>query len=84
MHSVHSVGAMDVNKLLKRGLACFFLACIDCNWADCESIAWAGDWMLEVLIPHNPGYVRGVMLAEFNVENWDKFGVIGTYLVSTL
>jgi hypothetical protein len=84
MHSVRSVDTMDVNKLLKRGLACFFPACINCNWAKCENIAWTRDWMLEVLIPHNPGYVWDVMLAEFNVDNWDEFGLNGTYLASIL
>ena len=29
LHSIRSIGAMDVNKLLKRSLACFCLAFID-------------------------------------------------------
>jgi hypothetical protein len=40
--------------------------------------------VLEVLIARNPGYVRAIMLAEFDVENWDEFGLNGTYLASTL
>jgi hypothetical protein len=37
MHSIRSIGTMDVNKLLKRGLACFCPACIDYIWGECES-----------------------------------------------
>jgi hypothetical protein len=40
--------------------------------------------VLEVLIARNPGYVRVVMLAKFDVENWDEFGLNGTYLASIL
>jgi hypothetical protein len=40
--------------------------------------------VLEVLIACNPGYVRAVMFTEFDVENWDEFGLNGTYLASIL
>jgi hypothetical protein len=40
--------------------------------------------VLEVFIARNPGYVRAVMLDEFDVENWDEFGLNGTYLALTL
>jgi hypothetical protein len=37
MHCVQSVGHLDVNKLLKRSLACFCPACIESNWDACET-----------------------------------------------
>ena len=74
MHSICSIGAMDVNKLLNRGLACFCPTCIDCNWGECESRPWVGDWVLEVFIVRNPGYVRAVMLVEFDVRIGTSLG----------
>ena len=33
---------------------------------------------------HQPGYVRGVISVELDEENWDEFGVNGTYFGSLL
>ena len=83
-HSIRSVGSMEVGKLLKRSLACFCFSCIQGNWEACENRDWAGDWMLEVLIPLNSAYVRGVQQQEFNVDDWHEVGVNGAYFASIL
>ena len=82
LHCVQSVGAMAVNKLLKRQLACFCASCIQCNWGDCENRAWAGNWEVEVLLVSSPGYVRVVVSAEFKEDDWDEFGLNGAYFAS--
>ena len=84
LHSIRSVGPMEVGKLLKRHLACFCFSCIEGNWEECENRAWAGDWMLEVLVPLNAAYVRNVQLSEFSVDDWHDVGVNGTYFASIL
>jgi hypothetical protein len=43
-----------------------------------------GPWQVEVLIVHEPGYVRAVISAGFNEDNWDEFGVNGKYFASFL
>lgn len=84
VHQIRSVGKLDVHKLLKRSLACFCPPCVDSNWEACENKAWTGPWEVEVLVVHQPGYVRGVITEKFAGDNWDEFGVNGTYLASVL
>jgi hypothetical protein len=50
-----SVG--DVNKLLKKSLACFCCLYLDSNYTKCVNLAWIRTWDVEVLIPKNYGYV---------------------------
>ena len=69
LHSIRSVGRMEVGKLLKRSLACFCFSYIQGRWEACENRAWAGDWMLEVLVPLNSAYVQNVQLQEFSVDD---------------
>jgi hypothetical protein len=40
VHSVRFVGLMDVNKLLRKTLACFCCFCVDSNFLTCENFAW--------------------------------------------
>ena len=82
LHSVRSVGAMDVNKLCVRKLACFCAACIECKWGDCVNIAWAQDWEVEILVVGAPGYVRAVVNAQFKEDDWDEFGCNGEHFSS--
>ena len=84
VHQIRSVGKLDVYKLLKRGLACFCPPCIESNWEFCENSAWTGSWEVKVLVVHQPGYVQGVISVKFDKENWDEFGVNGTYFGSLL
>jgi hypothetical protein len=60
------------------------LCCDNCDWGGCQSRPWVGDWKCEMVFPNNTGYVRAVMLSEFNVDDWDEFGLNGEYLASTL
>jgi hypothetical protein len=61
MHSIRSVSALDVNKLLKWSLACFCAACIDESWHNCSNLAWSGDWEVEVLRVDDVGFVQATM-----------------------
>ena len=61
LHSIWCMGAMDVNKLMKRSLAIFCLAFVDCLWSTCPNRACVGEWKSEVLIPKNSAYVQGVV-----------------------
>jgi len=38
VHSVRSIGAMHVNKLLKKTLACFYCFCVDPNFLDSKNL----------------------------------------------
>ena len=69
VHQIRSVGKLDMHKLLKRNLACFYCACLDSNWEACENKAWVGLWQVEVLVVHEPGYVQAVICAGFNEDN---------------
>lgn len=82
VHSVQSVGSMDVNKLLKRNLACFCTACIERDWSACENLAWAQSQEVELLVVQKPGYVQSVVMAEFKEDDWDEFGTNGQYFAS--
>ena len=84
LHSIRSVGRMEVGKLLKRSLACFCFSCIQGRWEACENRAWAGDWMLEVLVPLNSAYVQNVQLQEFSVDDWHDVGINSSYFASIL
>ncbi len=65
MYCIQSIGSMDVNKLLKKSLACFCCLCVDCNFSACENLPWTKNMKVEVLIPNNMGYVRNAMEATF-------------------
>ena len=54
-HSVRSISAMDVNKLLIKNLACFCDACIDENWSECINVEWYREWRVEMLRMDNVG-----------------------------
>jgi hypothetical protein len=84
LHSVQSVNRMEVNKLLKRNLACFCFACIDEKWGECINMAWCGDWKMEMLRPESVGYVQDTMKDAFNFELWDDFGTNGELLGACL
>lgn len=84
VHQVRSVGSMEVNKLMKRNLACFCPACIAQKWGDCENKDWTGEWEVELLVVNKPGYVRTAAMAEFREDDWDEFGVNGEYFASIL
>ena len=64
-------------------LDCFPI-CNDRFWEECENRAWAGDWMLQLLVPLNAAYVRNVQLSEFFVDDWHHVGVNDTYFASIL
>ena len=84
MHCVQSVGHLDVNKLLKRSLACFCPAYIRSNWKACETKAQIGPWELELLNITQFGYVYGVVSLAFKEDDQEKFGLNGKYFASTL
>jgi hypothetical protein len=65
LHYVQFVGSMDVNKLLKKQLACFCYFYVDYNFSTCENLPWTKNWEVEVLIPNNVGYVCSAMEVTF-------------------
>ncbi len=71
MHSIISVGVMDVNNIMKKSLSCFCYFCVDGNFATCENLPWIEEWEVEVLILHSTTFVRGVMLGAFDEAEWD-------------
>jgi hypothetical protein len=40
VHFVRSIDSIDVNKLLKKSLACFCCFCVDSDFSTCENLAW--------------------------------------------
>ncbi len=50
MHSIKSVGAMDVNKLMKKNLFCFFYFCLDGIFLACENVPWTKEWEVEMFV----------------------------------
>lgn len=43
-HSIKSIGAKDVNKLMKKGLSWFCCFCVDGNFITCENLPWIEEW----------------------------------------
>jgi hypothetical protein len=84
LHSVRSVDCGDVNKLLKKNLACFCCFCMDGNYQACENIPWTEEWDVEVLNASSTAYVRRAMEANFHEDEWDAYGVDGDYLAACL
>ncbi len=84
LHSIKFIDVGDVNKLLKRILACFYYFYLDSNYTKCVNLAWVGAWDLKVLIPKNYGYVRSAIEAIVIKDEWDQFGECGEYLASCL
>ncbi len=64
---------MDVNKLLKKNLACFCYFCLDSNFQACEKLPWTNKWEVEVLIFDNMAYVHNAMEVAFQVDEWDEY-----------
>jgi hypothetical protein len=60
---------MDVNKLLKKFLACFYYFCVDSNFSTCENLPWTQCWEVEVLIPTNVMYVHSAMEISFQDDD---------------
>jgi hypothetical protein len=56
---------MDVNKLLKKNLACFCSYCVDFAFLARENLPWTKEWEVEVLILNNVGYVCHTMEDDF-------------------
>jgi hypothetical protein len=56
---------MDVNKLLKKNLACFCSYCVDFAFLACENLPWTKEWEVEVIILNNVGYVCHTMEDDF-------------------
>jgi hypothetical protein len=47
----------DVNKLLKKDLACFCYHCLDSNFKACVNLTCTMPWVIEILNTINPTYV---------------------------
>jgi hypothetical protein len=75
---------MDVNKLMKKSLSCFYCFCVDGNFLACDNIPWTKDWEVEMLIPSNTTFVREAMLVAFDEDTWDRYGVNSDYFASYL
>ncbi len=65
VHSMNFVGAMDVNKLFKKNLACFCYFCVDFNFSACKNLPWTQCWEVEVLILTNVVYAHSAMEIAF-------------------
>jgi hypothetical protein len=50
VYYIRSIGPMDVNKLLRKTLACFCYFYVDPNFSACENLAWIEHWQVEMLI----------------------------------
>jgi hypothetical protein len=72
---------MDVNKLLRKSLACF---CADSNFSACENLAWIKHWQVEVLIPKFVGYACGAMETTFKEDEWDDYVIDGDHLATCI
>jgi spore maturation protein CgeB len=64
---------MDVNKLLKKSLACFCCFCLDSNFQSREKLPWTNEWEVEVLILDSVAYVHSAMEVTFQVDEWDEY-----------
>jgi len=84
VHSIRSIGAMDVNKLLKKISICFCYFCVGYEFSSCENFPWTKEWEVEVLIPNNVGYVRHAMEDAFQEDEWDEYGVDDDHLASCI
>jgi hypothetical protein len=73
---------MDMNKLLKKNVACFYCFCIDFNFQACENLAWIQQWEIKVLIPKNVRFVHVAMEVTFQVDEWDEYKNDGDHLAA--
>jgi hypothetical protein len=62
---------MDVNKLMKMNLSCFYCFCVDGNFLVFDNIPWIKAWEVEMLIPSNTTFVCEAMLVAFDEDTWD-------------
>jgi len=79
-HSIRSIGAMDVNKLMKKSLSYFHCFYVDGNFLTSENVLWMEEWEVEVLVPNNITFIHEIMLDAFDEDDWDQFGANGDYL----
>jgi hypothetical protein len=84
VHLIKSVGVGDIDKLLKRNLACFCCFYLDSNYKKHVNLVWTKDWDVEVLIPNSARYVRFAIEVIAIEDEWDQFGQCGDYLVNYL
>lgn len=64
-----SIGAMDVNKFLKKNLTCFCYFCVDSNFSACKNLPWTQCWEVDVLIPPNVTYAHSTMEIAFREDD---------------
>jgi hypothetical protein len=84
LHSIRSMGVMDVNKLMKKSFSCFCCFSVGGNFPKCENLPWTKGWEVEMLIPSNIRFIGEVMLDAFDQDDWDQFGVNGDHFASCL
>jgi hypothetical protein len=84
LHSIKFVGVMDVNKIMKKNLSCFYYFCVDGNFVTCENLPWTEEWEVDIFIPCSTTFVCDVMLGAFDEAKWDQFGMNGDHLTSCL
>lgn len=77
IHSIRSFSSNDVNKLLKKDLACFCFHCLDSNFWACGNLAWTKPWDIEILNSNNLAYVCFAIEIGTYEEEWDEFGGCG-------
>ncbi len=75
---------MDVNKLMKKNLSCFYCFCVDGIFLAYDNIPWTEDWEVKMLIPNNITFIHEAMLAAFDEDTWDQYGANIDYLASCL
>jgi hypothetical protein len=80
MHSLKSIGVVDVNKLMEKSLSflCYFW--MDGNFLTCENVPWNEEWELKMLVTTNATFVCNMMVVDFNEDYWDLFDMNGNFL----
>jgi hypothetical protein len=83
IHSIRYVNSSDVNKLLKKHLACFYCHYLDGNFTTCVNLAWANkSWDVKFLNTSNPSYVHSAIQSSTYENEWDQLGECGEYLAN--
>ncbi len=68
LHSIRSVGVMDVNKFMKKSLSCFYCFYVGGNFPERENLCWSKGWEVEMLILSNIKFVPKVILGNVQIS----------------
>jgi hypothetical protein len=85
IHSIQFVSSSDVNKLLKKHLACLCCHYLDGNITTCVNLGSTNkSWDVKFLNSNNPSYVHSTIQFNTYENEWDQLGECGKYLANCL